>query len=714
MDLTKQNVVAWHDRNPSQHKTLVDTWAAKQFRTISLSLYGTVQAPLFAAVVVKRPNVIATEQTPLLSKAGFQQKFDAMAAKKWGPFIITANGPSGSQLYAAVFTPMAQIPLTRHDLSGAQFVELDRQQQEKGNILIWADTFGTPDNTRYAAIWGPNPSRQAWNCQAIDEGGTALQQRFDAMKATWCRPAHVAVTPAGRLLEMFVDSTMGAWNSRVGMTSAEYQEQFNASTAAGRQPIRVSAAGSGANARFAAIFADRDDVDARTFRSTGPVSLASIDTAMQSYVKNHNLRGAALAITRGTRLVYAKGYTFSEPAPTYPDVLPTTLFRQASVSKTFAAVALWRLLQLHPNLSLDTTVQSVLNLKQPNGSAPKDSRFADITLRHLLESNSGLEQGLLYHSVQAATAAGAGLPANPLQLARYGTTFNLTGDPGSPTNAVYGNFDYFMLSQVVAKLAGKATFEEALGDLVLKPLKMTRTRGSRSLIGSQAGGEARHHLRVYRNTGWKLYPLEVGSSVRTTDRPKVAAQYGAVDYEMFDGCGGVSSAVVDVARLLAMFSDHSGNPVLNLASIDAMLTAAAEATSNLVGPDGKKTHGYHGFDWVSVVDAANHVYSGAKGGWLPGLSTSYTMSTGGWGFVIAQNGQGIVGQPSWTDSVVPAAKAHAWPDTDLFPTFGMPSLAPAAMPAIALAAKTVDELVAVDVEDLVRTSMIRSVPTDAR
>lgn len=709
MDLTKQNVVAWHDRNPGQHQSLVDTWAAKQFRTVSLSVYGTVQAPLFAAVMVKRPTVIATEQTPLLSKAGFQQKFDAMAKKKWGPFIITANGPAGSQLYAAVFTPMDQIPLTRHDLSGADFVELNRQQQEKGNILIWADAFGTPDNTRYAAIWGPNPSRQAWNCQAIDEGGTALQQRFDAMKATWCRPAHLAVTPAGRLLEMFVDSTMGAWFSRVGMTSAQYQEQFETSLKAGQLPIRVSASGSGANTRFAAIFADRDHVDARTFRSAGPVSVASIDAAMQTYVKNHNLRGAALAITRGTRLVYAKGYTFAEPAPIYPDVLPTTLFRQASVSKTFAAVAMWRQLQLNGNLSLDgTTVQSVLNLKQPNGSAPKDSRFADITLRHLLESNSGMEQGLLYHSVQAAEAAGADLPATQQQLARYATRWDLTGVPGSSMNAVYGNFDYFMLSQVVAKLAGKATFEEALGDLVLKPLKMTRTRGSRSLIGSQAGDEARHHLRVYRNTGWKLYPLELGTSVRTAARPKVAAQYGAVDYEMFDGCGGISSAVVDVARLVAMFSDHSGNPVLNLSSIDAMLTAAAEATSTLTGPDGKKTHGYHGFDWVSVNDAANHVYSGAKGGWLPGLSTTYRMTTGGWGFVVAQNGQGIEGQPSWTDTVVPAATAHSWADTDLFPTFGMPSLSPARMPVIALAPKTVDQLVAVNVTDLVRTSMART------
>ena len=49
---------------------------------------------------------------------------------------------------------------------------------------------------------------------------------------------------------------------------------------------------------------------------------------METYVKDRDLRGVALAIVRGTRLVYAKGYTYAEPAPIYPEVLPDTLFRR--------------------------------------------------------------------------------------------------------------------------------------------------------------------------------------------------------------------------------------------------------------------------------------------------------------------------------------------------------------------------------------------------
>lgn len=675
MPLTSQNVIAWHDRNTTQHKALLDEWAGKGFRTLSLSLYGTPQDPRYAAVLVKRPVIVATKQFGPLNQAGIQQAFNDMAAQGWGPYILTATGPANSAIFAGVFTPMNGIPLTRLNLTGQQFAEENGKQQAAGRILWWADAFGTTVDPRYTAIWGPNPSRQAWNCDAIDEGGAALQARFEALTATWCRPAHIAMTPAGRLLELFVDSTIGPWSSRTGMTSAEYQAEYTKATGNGLQPVRVSASGSGADARFAAIFATREEIDARVFRAKGPATVAAIDAAMETYLKDHNLRGAALAIVRGTQLVYAKGYTYAEPAPTYPDVLPTTLFRQASVSKMFAAVALWRLLQQNPQITLNTKMQSILKLTQPNGSAPKDARFANITLRHLLESNSGLKQNLVWQGEAAAKAAGGSLPATPNQLARYGASFDLTGDPGSTTNVVYGNFDYFMLSQVIAKLAGASSFEQALNTLVLTPLKMTRTRGSRSLIGAQASDEARHHLRVYNPAnGWPLLPMQLGASVKTAAKPQVAAQYGAWDYELFDGCGGLSSAVVDVARLVAMFSDRIGNPILSDTTLDSLFTEAANATSNLSGPG--SAHGYHGFDWAVVDDAVNKVYRASKGGWLPGQGTVATFMTSGFGFVIAQNGNAGAGVTTkWYDAVAAAAKAHPWSNADLFNDFGMPSLA---------------------------------------
>jgi Bacterial tandem repeat domain 1 len=79
MALTPQNVVAWHDRNTAQHQALLGEWAGKGFRTLSLTIYGTPQDPRYAAVIVKRPVVIATKQYGPLNQAGIQQAFDGMA-----------------------------------------------------------------------------------------------------------------------------------------------------------------------------------------------------------------------------------------------------------------------------------------------------------------------------------------------------------------------------------------------------------------------------------------------------------------------------------------------------------------------------------------------------------------------------------------------------------------------------------------------------------
>jgi len=684
MTLTPQNTVAWHERNTAQHKALVDTWAAQGFRTLSLSIYGDPSDPRYAAVMVKRATVHAESQVFPRTQAQVQKDFDDNVAKGRGPYLLTATGAAAAPIFAASFRPMKTIPFTRLNLSLDEFAAHNAERHALGEMLMWLDAFGDASNIRFTAIWGPNPNRVAWSVDGYDPAAGAqeivlnanlVQQRFEAVSSAWGRPTHIALTQSGATVELFADSTIGTWVSRSGLTAAGYQAEYDKQRKAGLQPLQVTAKGTGGNARFAAIFTSREETDPRTFRSQGPVTVAAIDNVMHDYMQVENLRGAALAIARGTQLVYAKGYTLAEAA--YPDVTPQTIFRQASVSKTFTGTAMMRLLQVKPSLALDTTVQSIMNLKQPDGSPPADSRWAKITIRHLLESDSGIPQGLIYDSPAASKAFGTPLPATAAQLDSYATSLMLTGAPGDKNNAVYGNFDYLLLGHVVAKLQGTPTFQQALGQLVLQPLHQTHTRGSRSLIGDQLPGEARHHMTVYDPAaGWKLYPFEVLPTERASGGRLVPTHYGHLDYEMFGGAGGLSSSVVDMARLGAMFSDRENNPVLSPATIDKMLTACANAGATLKGPDGKGSHGYYGLDWVAVGDAANHVYTGSKGGWLPAQGTVLQFTTGGFTYALAINGNADI-KYDWMTPIAAAAQSHAWGATDLFSSsFGMPPLTP--------------------------------------
>lgn len=138
---------------------------------------------------------------------------------------------------------------------------------------------------------------------------------------------------------------------------------------------------------------------------------------------------------------------------------------------------------------------------------------------------------------------------------------------------------------------------------------------------------------------------------------------------------GLSSAVIDVARLVAMFSDRTNNPVLSPITLDSLFANAAAATSNFNPP----YWGFHGFDTASIDDSVNHVYRASKGGLLPSHESTATFITGGFGFIIAQNGNRRPNHNDhhwFEDGLSAAAQAHTWPDVDLFVEFGMPSLAP--------------------------------------
>ncbi len=711
-------ISAWHDRDATNHQQMLNAASAQGFRTLSLSIYGDRNNPRYAAVTVKRPVVVATEQRFGLNSAQFQAAFNEMAAKGYGPYLVTATGPSADPLFAACFMPMNPIPLTRFGIDGAEFDKINEQQMISGGVLKSVDGYGEPGNIRYVAVWHPNPARVSWNCDGYADDQATAQQRFNAVTATGGRPSIIATLPGGKTLQCFVDTTIGAWSAQGNLTSQQYQDAFNNAAAQGLSPVCVSAEGSGAAARFIAIFAGREEADQRIFTPTGPTTVPEIDEAMKKYVQAQNLRGASLAVLKGTRLIYTKGYTWAEPG--YPLVRPTTLFRQASVSKTIAALAMYQILEEEqkknpskPAVTLDTTVQSILKLTTPDGKQPADPKFSQVTIRHLLESTSSISRGGIWGDWSTAQAFGIKLPITPGQLSSYiaslklettkkkvppsNTEVDVPDVPGDTTNVKYNNTGYFLLSRVVTVLRGAASFEEAIKPALLKPLGITRIRESKSLVGAQGADEARYQVRVVIARDDEKDPtkitgvqraLNVGWSVRTADQPLVAQQYGTWSSENHDGAGGLSAAVTDIARVVAMFSSGESNPVMTAATLNTMLANAAKCTQQYSGPD---RHGFHGFDWVNVLDAANHRYEGAKGGYLPASQNGFHFFSGGFAFLICIGSNTLEGvadtwEQSVRDAVLTKDQAKAWDSIDLFTdlSIGMAPLVPAAKTTIAL------------------------------
>jgi len=146
---------AWHGMTLPEHEALRDQWAAQGYRIVSLSIYGSVDAPVFAAVMVEQAEPVAQRDFPVMTATQWQLTFDIQAAQGYGPIILAATGTADDPRFAAVFEPQASIPLTRHGLTSGAYTDPATIQgtnfaaRAGGLILSWAASYGTPADPRH-------------------------------------------------------------------------------------------------------------------------------------------------------------------------------------------------------------------------------------------------------------------------------------------------------------------------------------------------------------------------------------------------------------------------------------------------------------------------------------------------------------------------------------------------------------------------------------
>ena len=111
------------------------------------------------------------------------------------------------------------------------------------------------------------------------------------------------------------------------------------------------------------------------------IDAAAVDQFLSRELTAASIPGAALAITRGDQVLHVRGYGHDSH---YVPVTDRTLFRIASLSKSFTSLAVLQLVDAG-RVSLDDSVAEHLPEFRP-----ADPRGADITVRQLLDQTSGL------------------------------------------------------------------------------------------------------------------------------------------------------------------------------------------------------------------------------------------------------------------------------------------------------------------------------------
>ncbi len=654
--------IAWHGRNLIDHINLRNQYYAQGFRFISLSIYGPMNTPVYAAVMVKQQNPVMQNDFPCMTATEWQQTFNSQASRGFGPIILAATGTGDNPAFAAVFEQQNPIPLTRHGMTLNDLQTTDTQAKLQNLILRWAASYGSGSDSRFAGIWVPNTQNTLWNNDGIQDSVSDYQSRFDAETAAWCRPSFVTLNGDNQYLSVFVANEVGPYWARHNMTPSDYQNYFNSYTSQGFFPVCVQAAGADAgSARFAALFNKSTDIVGKQFTATGPVANASIDNAVQQIMTAYPVaRHASLAIVNGTRLVYARGYTMAEPD--WPVAQPTTHFRLASVSKTVVALSIFQLIE-SGKLNLTDSMQSILNLKTPSGGAPSDPNFGKITIQHLLEHTSGVNPGgdgggMPVINAYAAAGITKSLPVTQEMVDAYIATLPLVSTPGA--TQVYNNTGYYLLGRVAAKLLGAASAVDACAINLFPPLNITRIRSAVDLIAAQPADEARYQAT----------DLELASSQQTAAQPWVQSGYGDYDLAVAQGGGGISAAATDLARLVAIMIDQKDNPALKRSTITSMLTRAVNVN---------QTNQRAGYGLDGASQNADGSYYGQKGGLIADAASLFQFNDQ-WGFVLCFGSPAQQDvqppSPSWYPNFLAAmniAQGVNWTQ-DLFPLYGMPSL----------------------------------------
>lgn len=671
-------LLGWHDRPLDEFLKLHDAAAAGGYRLLSLSIYGPPAAPIYAAVMIKRPNPAEQRLRPNLTGAQLAQLLTEQSAQGFGAVIVAATGPASDARYAAVFEQQDPVSLTLVGLKSghaddpATIQAKHREARIQGLIPRWIASYGTADDPCFAAVWARNADDATWNADGVLDADKDLQARINAQSVGWCRPILLAPNQDGRHASVYADSQVGGWQAQHGLTAAQYQQQFTSMLSKGFVPVCVQAAGAtAAAARFATVFVQREAPIGKNFAATGPVQNAAIDNVMLKYMKAQPVRQAACAIVRGTKLVYARGYTYAEPD--WPITQPTTLFRLASVSKTVTALALFQLIEEN-GVRLADKMQDILQLRTPAGDPPKDPRFAAITVQHLLEHTGGLNPNAFDNDIAVLEAHRSGrpgqawnLPVTGAMVDAYIASLPMVTDPGAAQ--VYNNCGHYLLGRIVAKLRRTTTPIAAMQQHLFVPMQVTRIRQARTLVASQAADEARYGPTIVGTGKDARLDVPVFHSVMSNDRPLVPRGYGEEQYEDKEGSGGLSAAVTDLARLLVVWMSQNDTPALKRATVKLMLDNAIATEKTF------KTRAGYGLD--GAVLRPNGLYYGQKGGDLV-TSQNVLQFNGEWGFTVNWAGRMIdPDTKSWYPNfpeIMSIATKVDWGETDLFPSFGMPSL----------------------------------------
>lgn len=315
-------------------------------------------------------------------------------------------------------------------------------------------------------------------------------------------------------------------------------------------------------------------------------NVEELDRFIEQVQKEKNVPGVAVAVVKGDKIIFAKGYGIRRTGES-GKVDKNTIFQLASVSKTFASAGLGVQVD-KKKIGWDDEVLNYL----PGFSLQDMYAARYTTSRDLLAHRTGLP---------AFTGDLLGKLGYTSEEILYKTRYIKPG-ASFREKALYSNVGYFIAGQLLAKLSG-TTWQKAIQSTLLDPLRMTRSGFADNLSNSNVS--ANHAI-----IEGKLQAVEPDRSI------------------LFVAAGGVTSTASDLGNWMIMHLNggvFEGKQILSAETIAEMHAPSmvSEATFAEMPPIYEDSSFSFGMGWD------NYNYKGRfiveKAGALDGVRTVITL-----------------------------------------------------------------------------------------
>ena len=342
-------------------------------------------------------------------------------------------------------------------------------------------------------------------------------------------------------------------------------------------------------------------------------NFSGVDNLINNFLTTWNIDGAGVAITKNGKLIYNRGFGFSDQSNS-EIAKPYNLYRIASVSKPITSIAIMKLIQ-NGSLSITDTVfgaNKILNQPYYLG-AISDTRIYSITIQNLLEHTAGWDRTIpcdgysncdpLFFPLHVASVEGESNPVGDSTLIKFLLQKGLNYNPG--ITYAYSNVGYLILGKVIEKITG-IKYENYIENNIFTPLSICDIHLGKNLLTNKQEREAEYN-NAY--TTLSCYG----------DATTVPWQYGGFNIEAMNAHGGWIATSSDLTKLIISVDGYTTFPdILTPATINLMSTPSS-------------TYSYYAKGW-SVNPSNNWWHFGS----LDGTSSFICRTSGGytWAFLF--------------------------------------------------------------------------------